>query len=75
MKARMVKNKKNKKTNTKNKFDKDYLLFQSDENFAFIAGFTSNGFPFGLTHEEMRELENEQKLSESENNDDIDLPF
>ena len=75
MKARMVKNKKNKKINTKNKFDKDYLLFQSDENFAFIAGFTSNGFPFGLTHEEMRELENEQKLSESENNDDIDLPF
>ena len=75
MKARMVKNKKNKKINTKNKFDKDYLLFQSDENFAFIAGFTSNGFPFGLTHEEMREMENEQKLSESENNDDIDLPF
>ena len=66
---------KNKKTNKKNKFDKDYLLFQSDDNFAFIAGFTSNGVPFGLTHEEMRELENEPKISESENKEDIDLPF
>ncbi len=24
----------------------------SDDNFAFIAGYTSGGFPFGLTHEE-----------------------
>jgi len=27
-------------------------LFESDENFAFIIGRTSNGVPFGLTHEE-----------------------
>ncbi len=26
--------------------------FDSDDNFAFIAGYTSAGFPFGLTHEE-----------------------
>lgn len=26
--------------------------FDYDENFSFIAGFTSNGVPFGLTHEE-----------------------
>ena len=24
----------------------------SDENFSFIAGYTSNCFPFGITHEE-----------------------
>jgi len=45
----------------------------SDEYFAFIAGFTSGGTPFGITHEEMRELEIEEKLSNK--NDDIDLPF
>ena len=27
----------------------------SDERFAFIAGYTSNGVPFGITHEEMGE--------------------
>lgn len=27
-----------------------------DENFAFIAGSTSGGFPYGITHEEMAEI-------------------
>lgn len=45
----------------------------SDENFAFIAGFTSNCVPFGITHEEMKELEKEEKLTNK--NDYIDLPF
>ncbi len=48
-------------------------IFSIDENFAFIAGFTSNGAPSGITHEEMRKLENEQELSDSI--DDIELPF
>ena len=53
---------------------KEYgVEFGSDENFAFIAGFTSNGSPFGIAHEEMRELEKEEMLSNK--NDDIDLPF
>ncbi len=30
--------------------------FDSDENFAFIAGYTSGGFPYGITHEEMDEI-------------------
>lgn len=30
----------------------NYLAFESDENFAYIVGYTSNGVPFGLTHEE-----------------------
>ena len=36
-------------------------LFGSDENFAFIAGFTSGGVPYGITHEEMRIIELEEK--------------
>ncbi len=27
--------------------------FESDENFALILGYTSGGFPYGTTHEEM----------------------
>ena len=29
----------------------------SDETFAYIAGYTSNGVPYGVTWEEMDELE------------------
>ena len=49
-------------------------LIESDEYFGFIAGYTSNGVPYGLTHEEMEEIMKETK----ENNIDkgnIDLPF
>ena len=39
--------------------------FGSDENFAFIVGFTSCGVPYGITHEEMAEIEkNEIKTEE-----------
>lgn len=27
-------------------------FIESDDNFGFIAGYTSGGFPYGLTHEE-----------------------
>ena len=35
----------------------------SDENFAMIIGYTSGGFPYGVTHEEMDEIcvENEEE--------------
>lgn len=33
--------------------------FDSDENFAFIVGYTSGGAPYGLIHEEMNEIEKE----------------
>lgn len=33
-------------------------LIDSDENYAFIAGYTSGGFPYGLTHEEWDIIEN-----------------
>jgi hypothetical protein len=28
---------------------------ESDETFAFIAGYTEDGVPYGITHEEMGE--------------------
>jgi hypothetical protein len=38
--------------------------YDSDEVFAFIAGYTEGGFPFGLTYEEMEE-ENDLDFLES----------
>ena len=32
--------------------------FESDENFAMIIGYTSGGFPYGVTYEEMKNLDN-----------------
>jgi hypothetical protein len=70
-----MKSKKHRENKTKRnaKFVEDDLLFSSDENFAFIVGFTSNGVPFGITHEEMKEIEKEEISSNKK--DDIDLPF
>jgi len=31
--------------------------FESDENFAIIIGYTSSGFPYGVTHEEINEID------------------
>lgn len=31
-----------------------------DETFAFIAGYTGNGVPFGITHEELNSLEEKE---------------
>ena len=36
---------------------KEVLSSVQDENFAFIAGYTSGGFPYGITWEEQAELE------------------
>jgi len=37
------------------------LAIESDENFAYIVGYTSNGAPFGLTHEEFESIETDKK--------------
>jgi hypothetical protein len=34
--------------------------FENDENFAMILGYTSGGSPYGLTHEDMEELNKEE---------------
>lgn len=49
-------------------------LIESDEYFGFIAGYTSNGVPYGLTHEEMEEIMKETKENNI-NKENIDLPF
>ena len=45
----------------------EHVELDSDENFAFIAGYTSGGAPYGLTHEEMAELEKEYNKTENTN--------
>ena len=38
----------------------DELLFDQDYDFAYIAGYTSGGFPYGVTWEEMESSENHE---------------
>jgi hypothetical protein len=47
------------KKKRENKYN-DQFGFDSDENFAMIIGYTSGGFPYGVTHEEMDEMNNEK---------------
>jgi hypothetical protein len=35
----------------------DIADYDSDDNFSFIVGYTSGGFPYGLTHEELEKAE------------------
>lgn len=39
---------------------------ESDENFAYIAGYTSGGFPFGVTWEEWEEIESLDQKNDCE---------
>jgi len=36
--------------------------FDSDGNFAMILGYTSGGFPYGVTHDEMDEINQENEF-------------
>jgi hypothetical protein len=36
--------------------------FESNENFAMIIGYTSGGFPYGVTHKEMEEITSENEI-------------
>lgn len=52
--------------------------FESDDTFAFIAGYTSGGAPYGITWEEMEEIErkeNKEMEKTIQYVNDIDLPF
>ncbi len=44
--------------------------FESDENFAMIIGYTSGGFPYGVTHEEMEKI-NKTGENHTANSDEI----
>ncbi len=63
----------------------DEPVFESDEYFAYIAGYTDGGFPYGITWEEASEIEkNDSQFGKAvgltgcekeERNDDVELPF
>lgn len=49
-------------SSNKKRKQSQYIMEQdSDENFAFIAGYTSGGFPYGITWEEMEEIEKKEQ--------------
>ncbi|MFW6328087.1 MAG: hypothetical protein ACOC2F_07240 [Bacteroidota bacterium] len=48
--------------------------FEKDEYFGFIVGYTSNGVPYGLTHEEMESIETSNNENNSHKEND-ELPF
>ena len=62
---------KKKKTNKKrNKMDIDIFDQESDENFYYIAGYTDNGFAYGITWDEAKKM---NLLDEEKNKEDNEL--
>ena len=61
MAKELLKKNKSKKKSKKKKEWIDDFTFDSDETFAFIAGYTEGGVPFGITYEEMEEQEKESQ--------------
>ena len=71
---------KNKSKRKKKQEEFEDRLFESDDTFAFIVGYTSGGFAYGVTWEEMEEIKKRDKaLLGKEYNDhddkELDLPF
>ena len=54
----------------KKKENEEEPLFESNEYFAMIIGYTSGGAPYGVTWEEYEEME-----QCTDDGIDIDLPF
>ena len=50
--------KKGKRRKKRNKYD---FAIEQDENFSFIAGYTSGGFPYGNPWEETDNEQNEEE--------------
>lgn len=44
----------------------DEMPIESDYNFAFIMGYTSGGAAYGITHEEWRKIQEEEKITKDE---------
>lgn len=42
----------------------DEFIADCDDNFAYIAGYTSMGFPYGITWEEMEIIDQENEIEE-----------
>jgi hypothetical protein len=43
----------------------DISVIDSDDDFAYIVGYTPGGFPYGLTHDEYKIMLSEDKIHES----------
>lgn len=76
--ASKSKAKKKKHNQTQQQYEDN--LFESDDTFAFIAGYTAGGFPYGITWEEMVEIEQNEKekignIRDDLNDEEYDLPF
>ena len=65
--------KKRKKKNNKDCLDEP--LFETDEYFAFIAGYTPCGFPYGVTWEQMEEIDRLEGMTSKNDDTDEELPF
>ncbi|MBM7653498.1 hypothetical protein [Neobacillus cucumis] len=65
------------KQKEKRKQEKEQVKDEWDNMFYFVAGYTENGFPFGITKEEMEE--DKQNITKSKNYTSImldnELPF
>ena len=60
------------------RFRREGPVIEQDEVFAFIAGYTPGGIPYGITWEEQAELDRkkkEQTAFQEEAEDDFELPF
>jgi hypothetical protein len=49
---------------------REQLGYDQDEHFAFIVGYTSGGFPYGLTWEEWAEIA--ESVDDDEEQDEVD---
>ena len=67
------------KQKEKRKQEKEVFSDEWDIMFYFVSGYTENGFPFGLTKEEMEEDEDKKNIIKSKNYNpfllDEELPF
>ena len=63
-----------KKKSKKKKFQENQILEQ-DENYYFIAGYTSACFPYGVTWEEARKDDLIDDVDNIECGEDEELPF
>ena len=76
-----------KKRKSKKEKQQETPVIEQNEYFAFIAGYTPAGFPYGITWEEQAEIDRRDKQLEEEkknqpgasgqlpDNEDFDLPF
>lgn len=59
-------------SSSKKKKQRDLSEQEPDEHFAFIAGYTAGGFPYGITWEEMEQIHKEKR---ADLNNDEEFPF